>query len=206
VHELISEPYRDVRAGHLLQVSLDVDEGLDLRVTTVNREHECSTSTALRDLTASIAETLHEDTDAVSGSCRVGRGLTLRTDGGDIESDSTAPLHDLNLLLISEEYASVAIVGLIDYKAVRQRLKLVIIPDSRHWRTLRYNLSELIEETKDLVFAHWVWILCLYPGKLSSKTKMHLSRSLLKLISLFIMQSVFSKNIAGEVVAAKILK
>jgi hypothetical protein len=99
-------------------------------MTAIDREHESSTSTALRDLTAGVRKTLHEDTDTVGCSSRVGRGLTLRPDGGDIEPNASTTLHDLNLLLISEEDARVTVMGLLDHEAVREALELVWITDT----------------------------------------------------------------------------
>ena len=87
-------------------------------MATVDGEHKRASAATLSDLTAGVRETLHEDTDAVSGLGSIGSVHAAWSNCGDVHSDTSTPLHDLHLLLVSKQDSAIRVIGLLDHKAV----------------------------------------------------------------------------------------
>ncbi len=124
-----------------------------------------------------------------------GEHLTSIAIFGSVARRSARPDSDLDLFLVSEQDPAIAVVGLLDDKAVGQALQLIRVTDTGHRRSLWDNVRKVLQEIVDLILTHRVRILRLNPRKFGSDPTMHLIGICLEDVIIGITKSIFQKYV-----------
>ena len=193
-HEIVINSNTHVGTGNLAFLHLGIDERLRIWVLDAHSEHEGSTTSVLSHFASGVAVALHERHKA-SGS--EGRVLYWRSLGADVRkvvSHATATFHELDLLFINLDDAAVGIGFSVNAndKAVRQRANLVVVANACHRTALWHDVSEMLDEVKDLFFRHRVGVLFLNACNLFCNAVVHVVGCLLKDVPEGIFEGIFA--------------
>ena len=109
LHESVVDTHRHVGARHLPLGHLGIDEFLRVGMLYADGQHQGATTSVLRHLTGGIAITLHERHEAGRCQRRVLYRHPLGAYMGEVVAHSSAPLHQLHLLLVDLDHSAVAV-------------------------------------------------------------------------------------------------
>ena len=174
-----------------------------------HREHQRSAPAVLGHLARGVAVALHEGHEPCRGQRRVLHRRPLRTDVGEVVPHAAAALHQLHLLLVDLDDASVGVGLTLEsyHEAVGERAHLVVVADAGHRASLRHYIPEALEKAVDLPGAHGVGILALYARYLVGDAVVHVVGSGFKKMTVGVFKSVFRRPYSGgELVALEILE
>ena len=138
-------------------------------------EHQRSAATVLCNLAGRVAVSFHEGHQPRRSQGRIFHRGSLGTDVRQVMAYTTTALHQLNLLLVNLDDATIG-VGLTikTYdEAVAQRAHLEVVTDAGHRAALWHDVSEMPHELKDFLFTHGVGILLLNACNLTGDAVMH---------------------------------
>ena len=120
---------------------------------------------------------------------------------------TSATFHQLHLFFINLKYTAIRVCFTIhtNHKTVRQRRYLEIITNPRHRTTLWYDITEVVEQIKQLLFAQRIRIFLLYTSYFTSQTPMHIFWRTFIQITLRILQGIFiNPYLSRQFIAAKV--
>ena len=93
-----------------------------------------------------------------------------------VVAHTATTLHQLHLFFIDAHHSTIRVCIAVEsnHKTVRQRGYLVIVTDARHRTSGRYDITEMVQQVKDLLCRQRIFVLLLYAGYLISQSPMHL--------------------------------
>ena len=127
----------------------------------------------------------------------------------EVVSHTTAALHQLHLFLIDADDGSVGVGIAVEshHEAVGEGCNLKVIPDTRHRRTGRNDVAEMIQEVEHLLRREGVGVLLFDARHLIGDAPMHVAGTLLIDVAIGILHGILVHPNAGrQFVAGKILK
>ena len=209
LHELIVYLHRHIGTSHLAFGHLSVDESLAVGVLDAYREHQRAAPSVLCHLACGVAVALHEGHQSCRGECRVVHRRTLGAYLAEVVTYSSATFHQLHLLLIDAHHGTirVGIAVKTDDKAVAERSHLEVVSYSRHRRTSRNDIAEVVEQCENLLRLERVGVFLLNAFHLFCYSPMHVLRTLFVNITETVLHRVLIHPYAGsEFVAIKIFQ
>ena len=121
----------------------------------------------------------------------------------------TAALHELNLLLVNLDDATVGVRLTVqaDDKAVAERAHLKVVADAGHGAALWHNVTEMAHELENSVLAHGIGILLLDASNLAGNAVVHVVGSELVDVAIRVFQRILAgPDTSCQLVALKVLE
>ena len=147
LHELIVNLHRDIGTSNLALSHLGVNERLAVGMLHANTKHQGTTTAILGNLACGVTISFHKRNKTCRRECGIVHRRPLRTNMAEVVANTTAPFHQLNLLLVDTHNSAIGVgIALKTYdEAVAQTGHLLPVADARHWAASRDDISEMIE-------------------------------------------------------------
>ena len=169
--------------------------------------HQGSTTTILGHLFGRVGKAFHERHDTRRGQGAVLHGAALGTKVRQVVAHTATAFHQLHLLLVGLHNAAVGvgIAVVADNKAIRQRRNLEIVANTCHGTALGYDVTEILQHLKNLLFRHRVAVFAFNAGNLTGDAMVHIVRRQLVDVAVAVLQSIFvGPNVTRQRVAMEI--
>ena len=172
------------------------------------RQHQRAAPSVLRHLARGVRIALHEGNDTRRREGRVQHRAARGADVREVVAHAAAALHELHLLLVDAEDASVGVGRMLvaDHEAVRQRRHLEVVADAGHRAALRNDIAEVVEQRKGLLARERVGILLLDALDLGGDPLVHFARGFFINVAHGILEGILADPYrSGQIVPVEIL-
>ena len=175
LHESIVQFDGNIGSGYFTFRHLGIDEFLGVGVFDAHCHHQRSPSAVLCHLACGIAVSFHKRHKSGGGQCGILYRTAGGTDMGKVMADASAALHELDLLFVDADNASVRIrmSGETYYKTVRERTDLKIISYTRHRTSLRNDILKSFQKRINFLLLHRIGIFVLDAGYFRGYAMVH---------------------------------